>query len=76
MLVEPSPKCQNIFILGNTTELKPGGSQVDVVLQNLAGREITLEPHTEGGIISAANKIPPMLTPRVIKGDIQDDEKV
>ena len=26
------PQCQNIFILGNTTELKPGGSGVDVVL--------------------------------------------
>ena len=25
VLVEPSPTCQNIFVLGNTTELKPGG---------------------------------------------------
>ena len=32
MLVEPSPKCKNIFVLGNITELKPGGSRVDVVL--------------------------------------------
>ena len=26
VLVESSPKCQNIFVPGNTTELKPGGS--------------------------------------------------
>ena len=32
VLVEPSPKFQNIFVLGNTTELKPWGSWVDVVL--------------------------------------------
>ena len=30
-LVEPSPKCKIIFIPGHTTELKPGGSRVDVV---------------------------------------------
>ena len=32
MLEEPFHKCQHIFVPGNTTELKPGGSQVDVVL--------------------------------------------
>ena len=73
MLVELSPKCQNIFILGNTTELK-GGSQVDLVLQNLSGRKVTFKPNTEVGMISAANKIPPMLTTKVIKGDVQDDK--
>ena len=62
------------FVPGNTTELKPGGSWVDVVLQNLSGREVTLEPHTKVGMISAANKIPPILTPEVIEGDVQDDE--
>ena len=74
MLVEPSPKCQNIFVLGNTTKLKQGGSCVDVVLQNLSGREVTLEPHTEVGKISAANKVPPTLAPKVIEEDIPDDE--
>ena len=34
VLLEPSPKCKNIFVPGITTELKPGGSRVDVVLQN------------------------------------------
>ena len=37
VMVEPSPKCQNIFLLGNTTEIKPGASWVDVVNQNLSG---------------------------------------
>ena len=74
--MEPSPKCQKIFVPGNTTELKPGGSQVDVVLLNLSGREVTLEPHTKVGMISDANKVPPMLTPEVIEEDVQDDEKI
>ena len=36
--------------------------------------EATLKPHTEVGMISVANTIPPMFTPEVIKGDVQDDE--
>ena len=51
VLVEPSSKCKNIFVPGNTTELKPGGSRVDVVLRNLSGRDIILEPHIEVGIV-------------------------
>ena len=46
MLVEPSPKCQNFFVLGNTTELKQGGFQVDVVLWNLFGREVIPTPQS------------------------------
>ena len=33
-----------------------------------------MEPHTKVGMISAANKVPPMLSPEVIEGDVQDDE--
>ena len=55
MLVEPSPKCTSIFILGNTSELRPGGSDVTVVLRNLSGRDITLEPCNEIGTVTAAN---------------------
>ena len=47
---------------------------MDVVLQNLSGREVTLEPHTEVDKISAANKVPPTLTPKVIEENIPDDE--
>ena len=62
------------FVMGNTTELKSGGSQFDVVLQNLSGREVILELHTKVGMISAANKVPPLLAPEVIKGDVEDNE--
>ena len=74
VLVEPSPKCKNIFVPGNTTDLKPGISRVDVVLQNLSGRGIILEPHTKVGIVSVANTVPPILTPEVIEENVQDDE--
>ena len=42
-----------------------------MVLWNLSGREVTLEPNTEVGTISAANKVPPTLTPKVIEENIQ-----
>ena len=54
--------------------MKPGGSWVDVVLQNLLGREVTLESHTVVGRILAANKVPPTLATKVVEEDIQDDE--
>ena len=38
LLVDPSPKCKSIFVLGNTSEVIPGGSGVAVVLRNLSGR--------------------------------------
>ena len=34
MLVESSPKCTTVFILGNTSELKPGNSDIKVVVVN------------------------------------------
>ena len=74
VLVEPSPKCKDIFVQGNTTELKPGGSRVDVVLQNLSRRDIILEPHTEVGMVSAANTVPSILMPDVLEKNVQDDE--
>ena len=58
VLVEPSPKCKNIFVLGNTSELIPGGSGIALVLRNLSGRDVTLEQHTEVGTITAANIVP------------------
>ena len=74
VLVEPSPKCKNIFVPGNTTKLKLGGWRADVVLWNLSGRDIILESHTEVGIFSAANKVPPILAPDMLEGNVQDDE--
>ena len=39
VLLEPSPKCMNVFILGNTSELRPRRSDVTVVLQNRSGQD-------------------------------------
>ena len=63
VLVEPSPKCTNIFFSGNTSKLIPGGSGVAVVLRNLSGRDVTLEPHTEISMVTAANIVPSMQIP-------------
>ena len=60
MLVKPSIKCTSGFILGNTYDLRPGRSDVTVVLRNLSGRDVTLEPHTEIGTVTAANIVPSM----------------
>ena len=74
VLVEPSPKCTSIFVLGNTSEMWPGGSDVTVVLRNVSGRGITLEPHTEIGTVTAANIVPSMLVGNEPKLD--EKEKV
>ena len=34
VLVELSPKCTTVFIPGNTSELKPGNSDIEVVAVN------------------------------------------
>ena len=60
VLVEPSPKCMNEFVLGNISELRPGGSGVAVVPRNLSGKDITLESHTDVGTVTAANIVPAM----------------
>ena len=46
------------IVPGNTSELRPGGSGVTVVLRNLSGRDITLEPCTEIGTVTATNIVP------------------
>ena len=45
----------NIFILGNTSELKPGNSNIEVVIQNRPGKDVKLKPGTEIGTIIAAD---------------------
>ena len=61
VLVEPSLKCTSVFLPGNNSELKPGGSDVTVVLRNLSGQDVTLEPHTETGTVTATNIVPSTL---------------
>ena len=58
VLVEPSSKCTSVFNLVNTSELRPGRS--DVTVTNLSGRDVTLESHTEIGTVTAANIVPSM----------------
>ena len=60
VLVESSHKCMNVFILGNTSDLKPGNSDIEVVIQNRSEREVKLKPGTEIGTVIAANIILPM----------------
>ena len=74
VLVEPSPKCKNIFVSGNTSELIPGGSGVEVVLQNISRRHIILEPHTEVDMVTAANIFPSVQIPD--KQDLKENEDV
>ena len=74
VLVEPSPKCTSIFVPGNTSELIPGESGVAVVLQNLSGRDVILDPHTEAGTVSAANIVPLILIPS--NQDLSENRKV
>ena len=60
VLVELPPKCTNVFIPRNTSELKPGNSEVEVVIQNRSGKDVKLKPGTEIGTVIAANIIPTM----------------
>ena len=72
--VAPSPKCMSIFVPGNTSELISGGSGVAVVLGHLSGRDVTLEPHTEVGIITPSNIVPSTQIPS--EQDVGEDEKI
>ena len=73
VLVEPSPNCKGVFIPSNTSKLIPGGSGVAVVLRNLSGSEVTLEPHIEVGIVIAANMVPSIQIPD--EPDVGRDEE-
>ena len=74
VLVEPSPKHMSIFVPGNTSELIPGGSAVAEVLRNFSGRDVTLEPHTEFGTVTAANIVASIQT--LDEQDLGESEKV
>ena len=58
VLMELSPKCTTVFILENTSELKPGNSNIEVVIQNRFGKDVKLKPGTEIGTVIAANIVP------------------
>ena len=54
VLIESSPKCVNVFVLGNTSEFRPVKSEVKVVIQNRSGKDMKLKPCT----VIAANIVP------------------
>ena len=58
VLIESSPKCVNVFIPGNSSELRPRRSDVTVVLQNRSKKDVILKPHTKIGTVTAANLVP------------------
>ena len=58
VLVESSLSCVNVFIPENTSELKPGHSEKEVVVQNRSGKDVKLKPCTEIGTVIVANIVP------------------
>ena len=58
VLMESSPKCTNVFIPGNTSELEPGNSDIEVVIQNRSGKTVKLKPGTKICTVIAANIVP------------------
>ena len=58
VLMESSPKCMNVFVPGKTSELKPGNSHIEVVMQNRSGRDMKLKPGTKIGTVTGTNIIP------------------
>ena len=57
VLMESSNKCMNVFILGNTSELKPGISDIEVVIKNRSGRDVKLKPGTKIGTVITDNTV-------------------
>ena len=58
VLVESSPKCTTVFIPWNTSELKPGNSDIKVVVVNKSRRDVKLKPEPEIGTVTATNIVP------------------
>ena len=58
VLVELSPKCTAVFILGNTSELKPGNSNIKVAVVNKSRQDVKLKSGTEIGTVIATNIVP------------------
>ena len=58
------------------TELKPGSSRVSVCIKNLTGKKtVTLASYTAVGTATAANILPPMLSPKTLvteEGNLDD----
>ena len=60
VLMKSSHKYMNVFFLGNTSKLRPGNSDIEVVIQNWSEKDMKLKPGTEIGPVITANIIPTM----------------
>ena len=58
VLMEVSLKCVNVFVLGNTSELRPGNSDIEVMIHNRSEKDVKLKPCTEIGSVITANTVP------------------
>ena len=58
VFMESSPKCVNVYIPGNTSELRPGKSKVNVVIQNKSGKDMNLKPCTKIATVISAYIVP------------------
>ena len=58
VLMELSPKSVNVFIPGNTSKMRPGKSEIEVVIQNRSEKDVKLKPCTEIGTVTTANIVP------------------
>ena len=58
VLVESSPKCVNVFVLGNTFEVRPGMSKIEVVIQNGSRKDVKVKLCTKIGTVTTANIVP------------------
>ena len=72
--MESPPKCVNVFILGNTSELRPERPDITIVLKNRSKKDVTLKPHTKIGTVTTANLVPS--TQVSIEFDLQERERV
>ena len=48
----------SVFIPGNTPELKPRKSELEVVIQNRSEKDVKLKPHAKIGTVIIANIVP------------------
>ena len=62
VLMESSPNCMNVIVLGNMCELKSGNPNIETVIQNSSGKDMKLKAGTEIVTVIAANIVP---TPQV-----------
>ena len=59
---------------GILSELRPGKSDVNVVIQNRSGKDVNLKPHTKIGTVITANLVP---TTQISNGfDLDEKERV